>query len=130
MFAIEVQSTFSAAHALRLPDGRQEAFHGHDFHVTIRISADQLDALETVADFHDIESALNVIVAPWRNRNLNDVEPFMSRVNPSAERIAEQIGRQLATALAAADSEHPRHLHLVEVRVTEAPQCLAIWRPE
>ncbi|HUO08767.1 MAG TPA: 6-carboxytetrahydropterin synthase [Phycisphaerae bacterium] len=130
MFAIEVQSTFSAAHALRLPDGRHEALHGHDFHVTVRIGADQLDALETVADFHDIHDALTVIVAPWRNRNLNDIEPFKTRVNPSAERIAEHIGIQLATALATADREHSRHLRLLEVRVTEAPQCVAIWRPE
>ncbi|MGN6367823.1 MAG: 6-pyruvoyl trahydropterin synthase family protein [Phycisphaerae bacterium] len=127
MFAIEVQSTFSAAHALRLPDGALEPFHGHDFHVTVRIAADELDVLETVADFHDVEAALNAILTPWRNRNLNDLEPFRSRVNPSAERIAEQIGKHLSAALIAADKPNPRGLRLLEVRVTEAPNCAAIW---
>jgi 6-pyruvoyltetrahydropterin/6-carboxytetrahydropterin synthase len=129
MFAIEVQSTFSAAHALRLPTGGLEPLHGHDFHVTVKIAADQLDSLETVADFHDIEDALNVILADWRNKNLNDLEPFKSRVNPSAERIAEHIGNRLAPALHAADIGHPRNLRLLEVRITEAPNCLAIWSP-
>ena len=97
MFAIEVQSTFSAAHALRLPDGAMEPFHGHDFHVAVRIAAEELDEMQTVADFHDVEAALNAIIAPWRNRNLNDLEPFRSKVNPSAERIAEQIGKHLGS---------------------------------
>ena len=129
MFAIEVQSTFSAAHALRLPNAAIEALHGHDFHVTVKIAADELDALETVVDFHDVQAALDTILTPWRNQNLNDLEPFQSRVNPSAERIAEQIGKQLSAALAIAAEPNPRRLRLLEVRITEAPNCLAIWTP-
>ncbi len=130
MFAIEVQSTFSAAHALRLPNGAIEPLHGHDFHVTVKIAAAELDALETVVDFHEVETALRSILAPWRNRNLNDLEPFRSKVNPSAERIAEQIGKQLSAELLTAGQPNPRRLRLLEVRITEAPNCLAIWTPD
>jgi 6-pyruvoyltetrahydropterin/6-carboxytetrahydropterin synthase len=128
MFAIEVTSTFSAAHALRLPNGQTEPLHGHDFRVTVKIACDLLDPLGTVMDFHDLEDGIDIILTPWRNQNLNDFEPFKTRINPSAERIAEHIGKTLLPAIANYDEEN-RNLRLVEVRLTEAPNCLAIWSP-
>jgi 6-pyruvoyltetrahydropterin/6-carboxytetrahydropterin synthase len=131
MFSIEVQTTFCAAHALRLPGGELEPVHGHNFVATVKLACTQLDALETVIDFHIVEGWLDIIVGPWRNKNLNEVEPFVALVNPSAERIAQLIGTNLQHALA---HEYPndvaaRGLRLVEVRLTEAPGCLAIWSP-
>jgi 6-pyruvoyltetrahydropterin/6-carboxytetrahydropterin synthase len=130
MFSIEVQSSFSAAHALRLPNGGVEPLHGHDFQVTVKIAADKLNALETVVDFHDIEDALDAILLHWRNRNLNDIEPFKTRINPSAERIAEYIGHILRESLANLNGNDSRNLRLIHVRVTEASNCLAIWSPD
>ena len=132
MFAIEVHSVFCAAHALRLggPPGGIETLHGHNFQVTVRLTCQKLDEAQTVVDFHDIEALLGRIVGPWNNQNLNALEVFRGRVNPSAERIAEQIGVQLAGALAAL-ADNPvvtRGLRVVEVRLTEAPGCLAIWQ--
>jgi 6-pyruvoyl-tetrahydropterin synthase len=134
MFAIEVQRTFSAAHALRLPPGAGagiEPLHGHNFHVTVKITCATLDALETVIDFHPVEDALWGIVGAWNNGNLNDIEPFKTSVNPSAERIAEQIGVAMQRALVQIDPEGiaTRNLRLAEVRLTEAPGCLAVWIP-
>jgi 6-pyruvoyltetrahydropterin/6-carboxytetrahydropterin synthase len=129
MFAIEVSSTFSAAHALRLPNGKSEPLHGHDFRVTVKVACDILDELETVADFHDIEAALNTLLDYWRNQNLNKTEPFKTRVNPSAEQIAGYIGHVMSQGIHSLDPEGERKLRLVEVRVTEATNCLAIWAP-
>jgi 6-pyruvoyltetrahydropterin/6-carboxytetrahydropterin synthase len=135
MFAIEVQSRFSAAHALRLPDGSTEPLHGHDFQVTVKIAADKLDDIGTVIDFHLIEQCLEDIVQPWRNRNLNEIAPFNKYTNPSAERIAEHIGYDINTGLKTfafknmAQLSAERNVRLVEVRITEAPGCLAIWIP-
>ena len=130
MFGIEITRTFSAAHALRLPNG-VEPLHGHDFQVTVRLAAGALDGLETVLDFHVLEAALERIIGPFRNANLNEIEPFRSRVNPSAERVAEEIGRRLQEGLPALDAAAgARGLRLVEVRLTEAPGCLACWTPE
>ncbi|MCL2639905.1 MAG: 6-carboxytetrahydropterin synthase [Phycisphaerales bacterium] len=124
MFAIEVASSFHASHALRLPTGNVEDSHAHHFHVTVKLAAEQLDATETVIDFHIVERFLSDILAPWQNKNLNTFEPFHSKYNPTAERIAQQIGEQLQAALA------KHSVHLVEVRLTEAPGCTAIWTPE
>lgn len=129
MFAIEVQSVFCAAHALRLGNGETEPTHGHNFRVTVRLSCQRLDAMQTVVDFHDVERLLGQVLAPWTNQNLNMMEPFRVRINPSAERIAEQIGLQLQgllTSLADAPVV-TRGLRVLEVRVSEAPDCVAIW---
>ena len=129
MFTIEVQTSFTASHALHLPEGGTEPRHSHDFLVTARIAAQHLDALQTVVDFHAVERFLAGIVAPWQNRHLNDFEPFASTANPSAERIAERIGKLLLAPIQSLEGEGDRGLHLVEVRITEAPGCLAIWSP-
>jgi 6-pyruvoyl-tetrahydropterin synthase len=134
MHAIEVQTTFCAAHALHLPPtrgGGTEPLHGHNFQVTVKITCQKLDALQTVVDFHDVEALLDQILAPWNNQNLNTLEPFRARINPSAERIAEHIGLQLQGMLATL-TDAPvatRGLRVLEVRVTESPNGLAIWQP-
>jgi 6-pyruvoyltetrahydropterin/6-carboxytetrahydropterin synthase len=130
MFGIEVSCTFSAAHALRLPGGGVEPLHGHDFRVTVKVVCAVLDELETVADFHEVEGLLQGIVGPWRNENLNTVEPFKSRVNPSAEQIAATVGAGMVVGIRGLDPEGRRGLRLVEVRVTEAVGCLAVWGAE
>jgi 6-pyruvoyltetrahydropterin/6-carboxytetrahydropterin synthase len=122
MFAIEVTAEFCAAHQLRLParlGGGVEALHGHNWRVTVRIEAAQLDDLETVVDFHGVERALREVLGAWNNRNLNDIPPFDAAVNPSAERVAERIGKLVSENLG---------VNVAEVRVTEAPDCIAIWR--
>ena len=131
MFFIEVQSEFCAAHALRLHGGTLEATHGHNFQVTVRLTCQKLDGMQTVVDFHDVENLLEQVLGPWENQNLNLQEPFRSRINPSAERLAELIGLQLQGLLATLP-ESPvvtRGLRVMEVRLTEAPGCMAIWQP-
>jgi 6-pyruvoyl-tetrahydropterin synthase len=125
MNAIEVQTVFCAAHAMRLGQ-ETEVLHGHNFQVTVRLTCQRLDGAQTVADFHEVETLLGQVLGPWENQNLNVLEPFRGRVNPSAERIAEQIGTQLQ-GLLPAEAVNGRGLKVSEVRVTEAPGCTAIW---
>jgi 6-pyruvoyl-tetrahydropterin synthase len=129
MFAIEVQTVFCAAHALRTP-GETEPVHGHNFEVTVKLVCQKLEPTQTVADFEQVRALLEAIVGPWDNQTLNLLEPFRSRVNPSAERIAEQIGVQMQGALGALPdgAAAMRGLRVVEVRLTEAPGCVAIWQ--
>jgi hypothetical protein len=60
---------------------------------------------------------------------LNVLEPFRGRVNPSAERLAEQIGLRMQGLLGglADDPVEARGLKVAAVRLTEAPGCVAIW---
>ena len=130
MFAIEVQTVFCAAHAMRLGDDT-EVLHGHNFHVVARLTCQRLDNAQAVADFHDVEELLRQVLAPWENQNLNTLEPFRGRINPSAERLAELIGTQLQGLLGgvADDAVAGRGLRVAQVRVMEAPGCTAIWIP-
>jgi len=124
MFAIEIQSVFSASHQLRLPGNLLEALHGHNWHVTVRVEAPTLDALETVMDFHRLQDALAAILKQWNNRHLNQIAPFDETLNPTAERIAEHLAGLLTPLIAHAAP----HARLASVRLTEAPGCTAIWQ--
>ncbi len=122
MFGIRVEDEFCASHQLRLPDGTLEPLHGHNFHVSVMVCSPALDALQTVMDFHALQQALGETLAALNNQHLNRLAAFSSAINPSAERIAEFIGRQLIPAI-------PAPAALTEVSITEAPGCTAFWRP-
>lgn len=119
MFELSVQRVFSAAHALML-GGRRETVHGHDWRLTVVVAGKGLDADGLLCDFHALEAAVDEVIAPFHNANLNEVEPF-TRINPSAERVAQHIAQQLAGAI-------PRGVSLARVSVTEAPGCEATFR--
>ena len=127
MFAITVETVFAASHAIRLADGSLEPLHGHNWRVVACVVSRQLDAIDTVMDFHLLKATLDEIIEPYRNGHLNDLPPFGDgsgalRVNPTAERLAEHI----ATALAA---KLPAGAAVREVRVEEAADCWAICQP-
>ncbi len=129
MFEITVTRTFSAAHALRLPDGTFEPTHGHDWDVHVTVAGRELDAMECVMDFHALADAVDAAIEPWRNQNLNGCTPFrgpspaVPKVNPSAERVAWWVGEEVAKTL-------PDGVCLRSVRVKESPGCVALYRPD
>ena len=128
-YEITVETTFSAAHALKLPDHMFEPIHGHDWRVAVTVAATQLDEIECVMDFHELEAMVEAIIKPWRNEHLNSREPFrgatiaIPKVNPTAERVAWHIGEEVAKQL------DPR-VSLVRVRIGESPGCTAEYRPD
>ena len=129
MFELTVESVFSAAHAI-VVQGVMEQVHGHDWHVTACLQGEKLDKDGLLVDFHAVERALNQIVAPFRNANLNETAPF-DRVNPSAENVAVHIGSRLATDLEpifrGAEGQATK-VRVAWVRVTEAPGCAITYR--
>lgn len=123
MFEITVQTHFAAAHAIRLPDGTFETLHGHDWQVWVTVGRTQLDDIETVLDFHELQAMLHAIVKPFAQNNLNDLPPFTDgkgglAINPTTERLAQYIAEQLAEQL-------PNPVSLLNVAVEEAPGCIA-----
>jgi len=120
-YDLTIRSVFSAAHSISIR-GEQEPVHGHDWSVVVEVSGERLDGDGLVCDFHELESTLERIVAPFRNRNLNEIAPF-NDVNPTAEHVARHIGDEMAHAL-------PEGVSLTAVRIGEAPGCVATYRPE
>jgi len=120
-YEIRTERTFAASHTLRLPDGTREPLHGHNWRVRVTVASDRLDAMDCVMDFHELERQLDAVVGPWHNRHLDDAEPFAGgAVNPSAERVAEAVARGVSL---------PAGVRLVSVEVSEAPGCVAVYRP-
>ena len=127
MYEISIHRVFSAAHAIRLYDGSIEPLHGHNWTLEITVASKQLDGIEVVMDFHELEKIVDGLIDRVNNRNLNEIEPFVSgggglKLNPTAERVAWWFGTQIAKAL-------PDHVNLVSVCVGEAPGCVATYRP-
>jgi len=126
MFEITIARTFAAAHAIRLYDGSLEPVHGHNWPVEVTVAADELDEIGVVMDFHVLEQLVDGLVERLNNRHINEVAPFAGAdgslaINPTAERIAEWIGNEVAKGL-------PGHARLVSVRLGEAPGCTATYR--
>jgi len=122
MYHVSVESVFSAAHAISIA-GEREELHGHDWRVTVTITAPELDADGLVCDFHAVEAALAEVTRPFANRTINGVPPF-NATNPTAERIAQHIGTSLRDSLSAV---LPDGAWVASVRITEAPGCAATW---
>ena len=119
MYEVAVERSFRAAHAVTM-GGRAESSHRHDWQVRI-VVAGELDAEGLLCDFHTLEERLEAIIAPLAGRDLNTVSPF-DRVNPTAEQLARHFARRVAETL-------PAGLALKTVSVTEAPGCVATYRP-
>ena len=117
-FQITTTRHFSAAHQLRLCGGSLEPMHGHNWKVKVTVSAQKLDEIGVVMDFHELERRVNAIVEPMHNQNLNDLAPFKS-INPSTENVAVHIAQKL---------DLPQGVKLESVEVWETSENSAVFR--
>ena len=118
-FEITTTRKFCASHRLRLYDGSLEPLHGHNWRVQVRVTAEKLDAIGVVMDFHELERAVDLVIGPLHNRHLNEVPPF-DRINPSAENVAVHIGTTLSL---------PAGVLLLSTEVWETDENSAGYRP-
>ena len=77
-----------------------------------------VDAVKLKSDM--FQQALEQIITPFRNANLNETPPF-DQINPTAELVAKHIGDTLDAMISS------RVLH---VRLTEAPGCVVRYWPK
>jgi 6-pyruvoyltetrahydropterin/6-carboxytetrahydropterin synthase len=119
MHAIRIERVFHASHALKLYDGSMEESHAHDWRTFIDVSAAELDAMEVVMDFHELERIVDGVLGPLDQSDLNEAA-LLAGVNPSAERVAERIFKAIQPGL-------PESVRLEKVTVTEAVGCEASY---
>ncbi len=124
MFELTVQTEFCAAHAISIARTR-EPVHGHNWRVTVQLAGQTLDSDGLLCVFHTVEAKLAEIIEPFKNADLNRIEPF-TRINPSAENVARHIAERLSAELDEALAPNAR---VSAVSVTEAPGCVATYRP-
>ena len=120
MFEVSIERGFRASHALMLR-GEREPVHWHDWKIVATVAGERLDADGMLVDFHALEQAVEGVVAPWIGKHLNDVLPEEFG-NASAEQVAMCIARGITPSL-------PAGVALKNVRVMEAPNCVATFVP-
>lgn len=116
---IQVERSFSASHQLRLYDGMMEPLHGHNWQVQVTVGADELDGIDVVMDFHELQRQMDAIIGQMHNTHLNDLQYF-SEHNPSAEQVAITIAQAISL---------PDRVKLLTVQVWETPDCAAVYHP-
>jgi 6-pyruvoyltetrahydropterin/6-carboxytetrahydropterin synthase len=118
-YEVLLEGGFTARHGIRLPDGRVEPSHAHDWRVTVCFRGSQLDECGLLVDFDAVRADLKQVLARFEQTDLNQC-PAMGGLNPTAEQVAKVIFEAMGQRW-----ERDGRLH--RVRVTEAPGCTAVY---
>ncbi len=119
MYEISIEREFCARHTLEQHDGSKENMHEHKWQITVGVTCDELDSMDIVMDFHELEKIADDVIGRLDGKVLNELVNFAS-VNPSAERVARHIYDAIARQL-------ENRVKLSCVTVTEAPGCKAAY---
>jgi 6-pyruvoyltetrahydropterin/6-carboxytetrahydropterin synthase len=90
MYELTIETGFASAHQLRGYKGKCEKMHGHNWKVQVSVTAERLNEIDLVIDFHDLKRLANEVVSPLDHAFLNEIFPFTEK-NPSSENIAKWI---------------------------------------
>lgn len=114
-WVIHSRTTFNASHALVSYRGEPEASHDHRWEVATRVGTDALNDEGYALDFHEIHAALDRVVAPLRDSDLNQ-HSTIGDPTPSAERVAEFLADELLSIAEALGGR------LLTISVWEGPE--------
>ncbi len=127
MFEIRVKEEFEAAHRVAGYPGKCDRLHGHSWVVEAQVRGRQLDSLGMLVDFKAVKALLKEVLDRMDHQYLNELEPFSSGMNPTAEHLAEHIYRSMAGASLFSGQEDAR---LAAVTVWESPRSCVTYYPE
>jgi len=99
MFEVTVEAGFSSGHYLRNYHGKCENPHGHNYKVFVTLIGEQLDASGLLLDFKLLKQVMRPTVEYLDHKMINDLEPFVSELNPSAENLARYFFQQTSAQL-------------------------------
>lgn len=117
MYTLKAEGAFEAAHKIKDYPGKCARLHGHNWVVEAVVKGKELDELGMLIDFKTVKKALNETLERFDHRYLNELEPFASGVNPTAENLARIIFEELAPHACFA-----RGAALAAVTVFESPK--------
>jgi 6-pyruvoyltetrahydropterin/6-carboxytetrahydropterin synthase len=119
MYEVMIEEEFSAAHALRGYRGKCENLHGHNWKVEVYVRGDKLDEVGMLVDFTRLKAVTREVMRYLDHKNLNELNPFDTELNPSSEHIAGFILHRIAREI---DDDRIR---VYKVRVWETPSTSA-----
>jgi len=121
-FEVMIERNFSSAHQLRGYKGKCENLHGHNYKIEIYARGQQLNNIGLLVDFVELKEAADDLVTYLDHQNLNELEPFISEQNPSAENVARFILERLASRL------NDDRVQIYKVRCFETPTSVATYQ--
>lgn len=95
MFELKILTRFAAAHQLKMVGQKCENLHGHNWKVEVHVGGERLNEAGVLMDFGDIKRHVADIINQIDHRFLNELEFFKGMDQPSSERIAVYIAREL-----------------------------------
>lgn len=117
MYTLKVEGAFEAAHQLPDYPGKCARLHGHNWVVEAVVKGRELDKLGMLVDFKTVKKALNNVLDRYDHRFLNELVPFNTGVNPTAENLARIIFTELEDNVA-----FTAEVQLAAVTVFESPK--------
>ena len=114
MYELEITRHFSGAHRLAGYPGDCRKLHGHNWLVTVRLTASELDEIGIAVDFKTLKAALDDAITRFDHAYLNDLPDF-AECNPTSENIARILYLDLKNRL-----NTPR-VRVAKVTVAESP---------
>ena len=127
MFEIRVKEEFEAAHRIAGYPGKCDRLHGHSWVVEAVVQGRELDSLGMLVDFKAVKGTLKGILDGLDHQYLNEMEPFVSGMNPTAEHLAKYIYEKVAESELFARQETA---HLSAISVWESPHSSVTYFPE
>ena len=98
MYRLAITRDFIAQHYLIGGDwGAENLPHSHHYRVEVLIRGKELDKHGYLVDIVEVERTLNEVIEKYRDRTLNELEPFRA-LNPSLERFAHLLWTTLCGA--------------------------------
>ena len=120
-FEVMIERNFSSAHQLRGYRGKCENLHGHNYKIEIYARGRELNNIGLLVDFVELKEAADDLVTYLDHKNLNELEPFATEQNPSAENVARFILKRLAARI---DDDR---VQIYKVRCFETPTSVATY---
>ena len=99
MFEVTVEAGFSSGHYLRNYHGKCENPHGHNYKVFVTLLGEELDEAGLLLDFKLLKQVMRPVVDYLDHQMINDLEPFVTEINPSAENLARYFFDETNTQL-------------------------------
>lgn len=99
MFEVTVEAGFSSGHYLRNYRGKCENPHGHNYKVFVTLIGSDLDEAGLLLDFKLLKQIMRPVVDRLDHQMINDLEPFVAELNPSAENLARYFYQETARQL-------------------------------
>ena len=117
-----IERNFSSAHQLRGYKGKCENLHGHNYKIEIYARGRELNNIGLLVDFVELKDAADDVVTYLDHKNLNELEPFVTEQNPSAENVARFILERLASRI------NDQRVQIYKVRCFETPTSVATYQ--